>query len=466
MDKLIEVLGMILGIVCAIGFSCVLIIPNINIRTAKRKELDQLQYDKQKAEQELAAAQAREKESEYRCELLRAEVKEIRTQRQKVDKELISLQNELKEAKKTCADATRERDVIKINYTNLKDEYQELKNSHSKLKSEQGELKQNYSDLQSEYEDLQNDCLDIDEQQKIISVRKYDLIQKEQKIQEQDRNLSIRLRKLCDYESKLYNLQLKLYDQLSAAKARTFINGFDGNFTIEDPLSLGEITIRSGINLYQTSLNRCSCEAFTKGHVSPCKHMIWLEDLYCHPKIRSEEQEAILNELKEEIKKADQQIETARKEKSSLKALEKKLNIKETALNEKIISYPWFANMMTNYEEKLDKICLESLPQNATAARETVSKIKKEKKTLLSENTILKNKMFVYQSTFPWLDLVDKITPDQAKRLSKHLDYDEDYITFLRRHLTPEEFVKMSPEEKLLVALDRCQKEPSRSGRQ
>ena len=119
------------------------------------------------------------------------------------------------------------------------------------------------------------------------------------------------------------------------------------------------------------------------------------------------------------------------------------------------LSYPWVANMLADIQEEYDKLKIERVSKKAVKSAEVIQQIRKEKRILKTELSLVKNQLRVYESLFPWLEEFKELDISDAVKYAADTAYDEDYDVFLRKYLSPEEYSKLSLTEKNQLALDR-----------
>lgn len=119
------------------------------------------------------------------------------------------------------------------------------------------------------------------------------------------------------------------------------------------------------------------------------------------------------------------------------------------------LSYPWVANMLADIQEEYDKLKIERVSKKAVKSAEIIQQIRKEKRILKTELSLVKNQLRVYESLFPWLEEFKELDISDAVKYATDTAYDEDYDEVLRKYLSPEEYSKLSLTEKNQLALDR-----------
>lgn len=247
-----------------------------------------------------------------------------------------------------------------------------------------------------------------------------------------------------------------IYRLTDAMSTPRFTRGMDGRFTFATDEKI-VAKIQSGDTEYQTSLTGCSCPATER----PCKHMLWFAAHLGILQMNRTKQDYVLAKIYNEQMRANRMLQDAKHAADKVDKRERRLDDKEKILKEKQLGYPWMTRILCQYDAQIDDLRLQKLKAtNARLAQEQISAIKKEKQAILKESLILRNQQMVYEQLFPWFKIVREanITPDDAVRISAYINEDEDYITFLRKILTVEEYTTLSPAEKFMCAVEHCRK--------
>ena len=319
--------------------------------------------------------------------------------------------------------------------------------------------------LSSEKKDLEERKAKLEKCEKELDERKGKLDKREEKIAE----LEYHKKDIVLTYDHLQEIKQQLSDSLTpvfgastiyhltdALSTPRFVRGMDGRFTFASEWKI-TADIQSGDKIYHTSLTGCNCPAQEK----PCKHMLWLAAHLGFLQMNRSKQTFILEKIRTEQAASDKAQKEAKANIEKMAKLERRVNDKVNIIEEKQLDYPWMVSVLAEYDARIADIRIEHMNANrAYVAQEHVKEIKKEKRLLLEENLLLKNQRIVYEYLFPWLsDVRDaNISPDDAARLAQYTSQSEDYTMFLRRVLTLEEFVTLTPKEKFSRALEYCRK--------
>lgn len=250
-----------------------------------------------------------------------------------------------------------------------------------------------------------------------------------------------------------------LHGILTTEKYRRAI---DGNFMFVSPISVSS-KIKSGDNVYETTLTSCTCPDF-HNRKEPCKHMLWLalqlgllvRDRHTYQSCLDKlEKSAIDVRHKEMIYREHDAL--LQKRQFQFESDRKRLDEKEKIIHEEEQAYPYMANLLTMYDQEVDKIRLKKMDSRAYKSSEVVKTIKAEKKELLLERNLLRNQLFIYESLFPWLEEFKEVNVKDAVQYATEASENDDYETVVKKWLSPEEFARLSRKEKLQLALDRYQ---------
>lgn len=256
-------------------------------------------------------------------------------------------------------------------------------------------------------------------------------------------------------------------DLVGSLTTPKFTRAMDEPFSFVSPPDIS-VKIRSANDTYTTTLNSCTC----KTHPKPCKHMIWLAITLGALLVRRDKEYPVLVDIENKTAMAlAKEANVARQQKAADEREErwqKKCEEQEAILDDKIraihsatVTYPWLADLFNRYDEILYRISQERLNfRGAEKSAEEVRNIRLKTRNDLAELQRLRIRLFVYEQLFPWLKLVQEanISPDDAVRISAYINEDEDYITFLRKILTMEEYTTLSPAEKFMCAVEHCRK--------
>lgn len=241
---------------------------------------------------------------------------------------------------------------------------------------------------------------------------------------------------------------------INSTTTKSFLRGLEGDFKLTSPITFDEVTIESDGVPYDVSLISCNCPSKQR----PCKHMIWLALNLGALHFNPNDQEKILDRIAESATAYQSVIEQTKKDQDSLKKDKKKLKDERKIIESEKYTHPELGQLLAEYEKCIDENRERMLPCNALKSAEIVSAIKKEKQKLIKEKNLYFSKVTVYESLFPWLVEFKDMTMDDVRRLGEETSKHEDYVTFLRFWLTPEEFTVLSPSEKIQLALKRSKK--------
>lgn len=161
------------------------------------------------------------------------------------------------------------------------------------------------------------------------------------------------------------------------------------------------------------------------------------------------EAHTIIKSAIEEMDKLDHQIEDRAKH---LEYLKKAITEEEKQ------SHPYLAKLYADFNYIFDKNTAKHLRNKnrpAKKASETVSNIAREKNVLTKTLKQLEYQLNFYETLFPWLEEFREIPIEQAIRATSNVKDDYDG---LKNWLSPEEYQKLSEDERSQLALDRWKK--------
>lgn len=249
--------------------------------------------------------------------------------------------------------------------------------------------------LKRQYQELQSQLAKNDENQRellnVIDSQKIDIENLESQY-----NFLIRTGDVRPFNAdKLPLLDQKLFEQYAAmisnprmVKALTDV-------------SVPEIKadIKSGNNVYTTTLTSCTCPDFKNRH-SICKHMIALA---IHVHAFAPYDDAVNDTLFQAIKyygDAEKIYSKNSKAVTEYKELQK-------ALNEKYQTYPYLASIIANYKLATKDVRIK----DPTTKRELTAQYKRTEK----ENAMLKHQIAIYEYMFPILNEFKDVPPQDLQ---------------------------------------------------
>lgn len=162
--------------------------------------------------------------------------------------------------------------------------------------------------------------------------------------------------------------------------------------------------------------------------------------------------------LKKEIN--TKELELAHKERILEKEknyIDQKENEIQTIINEKTQEFPYLATVLSEWQYMHDTMIADMLKNKkrpALKAAEEVRQISKEKRTLDRKCRALEHQLKVYESLFPWLEEFKELPPEEAYQYVSFQENEDEY-TRVKDWLSPEEYSKLSDQEKWQLALDR-----------
>lgn len=200
---------------------------------------------------------------------------------------------------------------------------------------------------------------------------------------------------------------------------------FQFNLPIE--ISCETISQTDG-QIYHTSLSNCSCPDF-KSNKKPCKHMlslaIRLNAFLSQPDTIND----AMNDLVKKAQELDEQEQRIKKEKVKIENAKK-------IVSEKQQTYPFLATLMAEYRQSM----LDITVRDHATKKDMIAKLKKAEK----EKAMLHNQIAVYEYMFPILNEFKDVPPLQ---LSQTLENSKT-TGFQYQWLTQEEYDALTSEEK------------------
>ena len=172
-------------------------------------------------------------------------------------------------------------------------------------------------------------------------------------------------------------------------------------------------------------------------------------------RIEIENKEFKLKNKEEELKNEQQQIE------ENWQFLKQyKLDIEQIA-TDNTQNAPWLAQRFADYKEIYDnqrEQYLRTKQRPAVKSADEVRAIAKEKKELQKENKILKYQLDFIYNMFPFIENTIQDDVESVKEaiefINSNTDVKDDYEV-VSSYLSPEEYQKLSNQEKYQLALDR-----------
>lgn len=250
------------------------------------------------------------------------------------------------------------------------------------------------------------------------------LSEKERFLAEKEANINAYVREkisltIQDLAHRDYLTSTSVFQQIrNAPDTGRIISALSQDIKILPPLNItASIKGESGQN-YETSLEKCGCKDF-KNRKSPCKHMYRLaaevgallaEDcINLESSLRTAVDEA--SKAKEEAK-----IENAQAKQQLKKAKQKELDVQKI-INESTMKFPWLSTLYADYEKIIDEDMeneLRSNPHPAPKAADKVRQIRERKETLRLQCQAYKYRLALYESVYPELKAVRKLSPQEA----------------------------------------------------
>lgn len=142
---------------------------------------------------------------------------------------------------------------------------------------------------------------------------------------------------------------------------------------------------------------------------------------------------------------------------SQNRKLEQKLSIIKDIHNEDNIKYPWFSNLISEYEYEEDRRIsrqLEHKKRPALKAAQAVSEISAEKRLLIKQNKMYAHQFLVLTSLFPWIEDFVTLDIDSAIQAVTETESSDEYSS-MKKWLSPEEYNSLTTVQKYQLALDR-----------
>lgn len=239
------------------------------------------------------------------------------------------------------------------------------------------------------------------------------------------------------------------------------ITALNENAALSYPLRIGT-QIRGKTGIYTVTLDSCTCEDF-KRRQKPCKHMLRLAlEVGVLLSVSEEDKREFFLKYTQIRDAAEREKDLAMTESAKLArekgALQKRSDSIKRIMRETSQSAPWLSKQIADYFDILDrKVENELRERRAAKAAEEVSRIRKEKRTLLLQNKLYEYQLNFYESMFPWLVDFKEIPVQDAARIAEDETSAEasDEQKAMLHWLSPEEYKELSDVEKYQLALDR-----------
>lgn len=208
--------------------------------------------------------------------------------------------------------------------------------------------------------------------------------------------------------------------------------------------------------VYHVSLSSCTCPDFLS-RKRPCKHMYRL----------ALELGALLGwdtaPLKSTVVQLTAQIDALTTELSDYERKKQELSDLRKGIDKIVASsaqsYPWLAELFSDYERLRDKKTEDALRYKAhpaLKAADEVQRIRNEKAGFMRQAKVAEYQLHFYETLFPWLEEFKELPPKTAYEIVTSVtDGDAEEYEVLRHWLSPEEYSRLSTAEKYQLALDR-----------
>jgi len=126
-------------------------------------------------------------------------------------------------------------------------------------------------------------------------------------------------------------------------------------------------------------------------------------------------------------------------------------------LEEKEQSHPWLAQQLADikYQHELDMArVLAEKKHPARKSAEAVRELASEMRVTRKRAKMLEYQLGLYESLFPWLEEFKEIDIAEALHTTHDADGDDEYDN-VKKWLSPAEYKKLKPSDRLQLALDR-----------
>lgn len=315
--------------------------------------------------------------------------------------------------------------------------YSELNNKSILLSAKEKQLAADEAAIQEMYEDLENKSGKIND---LVRDRSVELV----------RNIATRpyLRNTPAF------LSLDYRNEEFLQRLRSSLSN---SYKIDSPFDISADVI-SGNNRYHTTLYQCSCPYFSF-RKEPCKHMLRLAvEVGLLLESNTSEIESVTNMCLGAYEAAKAEKEKAQSELSKIHAQSSAI---QQLISSKKQSQPWLAKYLADYEQSIDKNSVDYLNHKGRPAKKTASEIQKIIRGELRDFRIrarqAEYQLLFYENLFPWLADFKEIPPKEAFEyvsLSSS-DIDDDQSLIKSGYLSPEEYAKLSENQRNQLALDR-----------
>ena len=222
------------------------------------------------------------------------------------------------------------------------------------------------------------------------------------------------------------------------------------------PFDISSDIESSSGNHYHVTLCSCTCPDYSS-RKRPCKHMYRLAVeigalIGFDNSGISQEIESMLSQrasLQAEAEKAKSQIQKFKKQESDIQRI----------LSESSQSYPWLAHLYSDYfylQDKQTEDALRNKQRPALKAADDLKRIRQENRELRAQAKASEYQLHFYETLFPWLVDFCELTPQEAYSAQLSLSSEvQDEYEVLQNWLSPDEYQRLSSQEKYQLALDR-----------
>ena len=209
-------------------------------------------------------------------------------------------------------------------------------------------------------------------------------------------------------------------------------------------------------NRYHVTLYSCTCPDYSN-RKRPCKHMYRLA--VETGALIGFDNSAISQEIASMLSQRATLQAEAEEAKSKIQKLKKQESDIQRILSESSQSYPWLAHVYADYfflQDKQTEDALRNKQRPALKAADDLKRIRQENRELRAQAKASEYQLHFYESLFPWLVDFRELSPQDAysAQLSLSSKPEDEYET-LRNWLSPDEYQRLSIQEKYQLALDR-----------
>lgn len=304
----------------------------------------------------------------------------------------------------------------------------------------------------AEAQDLSARKANLDQAELALAKRSSALRKLENRVNDVIREKTISLAK--DIASRDYLLETPVFSALASDTLPydRLLSSLTSGMCIMAPFDISA-TIRSGSEIYRTSLYRCSCPDY-QFRRQPCKHMMRL-GLEVGMLIGLDKQP-----LHDEVASLIENRQSITREKADLIKKRQLLNRLECTQDQ---SYAWLAKLRAEAYEVADGKYIDYLLSKSRPATQTAAEISKIIHGELRQARLtikqLEYQLHFLESIFPWLEDYKEVPPLEAfsyeQRAADEVAQDEDSQSRYRTYISQKEWFDLSESDRYQLILDR-----------